>query len=626
MANRLLGKLTINVIEARGLRADDSCQAYCLVQYDRCDSVSREWGAVRPPPKEAKRGGKTPGARRGRAGLTSKRVGGGGPSASKPVNNSSSTTSSSVSNGAPLVKRQGFPGLAAEEPEASSSSSRVSSASASSNEGDDSDGDRAKGTPDSPVWNHKALFDVVDYSRTMLICVYDKNVREDQFPAHGFLGAVVVEPILSPDIEQDAWLPLSSFTDPSIGGQVRVLVSYERLDTRPKMSVGDFQVLRRIGEGSFGQVFKVRKKDTRRVYAMKVIAKSRVANSSELQHVLAERRVLQRTLDSPFLVGLKFSFQSPTDLFLVMDYKSGGELFAILQRDGGRFEEDRVRFYLAEILLGLKFLHAANIIYRDLKPENCLLDGSGHVVLVDFGLSKLIDSEDGSTRTFCGTTEYMAPEILLNEPYNRRADIWSFGILLYEASYGWSPFYSESRVEKYEKILSSPIKIPKKIGCSAEHTDLLLKLLERDPNQRLGSSGGVEEIQAHPFFGAHGKHDAIDWQALSTRSLTPPFKPPVVSDDDDILADPGRNGAWFFSSTGAMASNGSSAMPSRAHSSGDNRSNGSASAIDMAQVVENDNDPEGLYRGFSFNSRWAEQEGPTATTSQRRSSWAGELP
>ena len=176
MANRLLGKLTINVIEARGLRADDSCQAYCLVQYDRCEcvvpsgatplrgadtvfasSVSREWGAVRPPPKEAKRGGKTPGARRGRAGLTSKRVGGGGPSASKPVNNSSSTTSSSVSNGAPLVKRQGFPGLAAEEPEASSSSSRVSSASASSNEGDDSDGDRAKGTPDSPVWNHKAL-------------------------------------------------------------------------------------------------------------------------------------------------------------------------------------------------------------------------------------------------------------------------------------------------------------------------------------------------------------------------------------------------------------------------------------------------------------------------------------
>ncbi|KWU42216.1 kinase-like protein, partial [Rhodotorula sp. JG-1b] len=297
--------------------------------------------------------------------------------------------------------------------------------------------------------------------------------------------------------------------------------------SRPKLAVDDFQILRRIGQGSFGQVFRVRKRDTKRIYAMKVIRKSSLNSPEALAQVVTERTVLAKTNDCPFLVGLKFSFQSAEELFLVMDYKGGGEVFQHLQRDGGRFGEDKVRFYVAEIILALEFLHSKNIVYRDLKPENCLLDGSGHVVLCDFGLSKVLDSADAKCRTLCGTTSFLAPEVLLDVGYSYPADWWSLGVLLFEMCFGWSPFYAESRIEEYERILQMEIKLPNKRGYGPEVKDLLLKLLERDPEKRLGAQRGAVELKCHPFFAS------IDWAKLAVRRVSPPFKPVTHADDDE---------------------------------------------------------------------------------------------
>ena len=178
---------------------------------------------------------------------------------------------------------------------------------------------------------------------------------------------------------------MTSALDPTVGGEIRLRLLFEPLhvrtsyasrgrtlsadvriarQSRPKLAVDDFQILRRIGQGSFGQVFRVRKRDTKRIYAMKVIRKSSLNSPEALAQVVTERTVLAKTNDCPFLVGLKFSFQSAEELFLVMDYKGGGEVFQHLQRDGGRFGEDKVRFYVAEIILALEFLHSKNIVYR----------------------------------------------------------------------------------------------------------------------------------------------------------------------------------------------------------------------------------------------------------------------
>lgn len=207
------------------------------------------------------------------------------------------------------------------------------------------------------------------------------------------------------------------------------------------LAVNDFDFLRMIGKGTFGRVFQVRKKDTHRIYAMKVLSKREIVAKKEVAHTIGERKILQRSSDSPFLLGLKFSFQSETDLYLVMDYKSGGELFHHLQKEG-RFTEDRARFYTAEIVLAFEHLHNFDIVYRcvrtcslchrpsdargsDLKPENILLDATGHIVLCDFGLSKPDLPSDALTNTFCGTTEYLAPEILLDDHgYSKLVDFW----------------------------------------------------------------------------------------------------------------------------------------------------------------------------------------------------------
>lgn len=202
---------------------------------------------------------------------------------------------------------------------------------------------------------------------------------------------------------------------------------------------------------------------------MKVLSKKEIIRKKEVEHTIGEKKItllIQAAgTPCPFLVGLKFSFQTERELYLVTDFKSGGELFWHLQRET-RFPEDRAKFYVSELILALEHLHKFNIIYRDLKPENILLDATGHVSLCDFGLSKSNLKSDELTQTFCGTTEYLAPEILLDEAgYGKIVDFWSLGVLLFEMCCGWSPFYAEDVQMMYKNICFGKVRFPKGVIC-----------------------------------------------------------------------------------------------------------------------------------------------------------------
>ena len=278
-----------------------------------------------------------------------------------------------------------------------------------------------------PAWRHEVTFDVTHSDKPIFISVYDRQAEEE-----GFLGMREIRPRLVPGMHSDQWYSLAAREDDEATsgarGEVRLELKYERLSSKRRLTPADFEYLKLIGRGTFGRVFQVRKKDTRRIYAMKVLSKREIAIKKEVTHTMGERRILEKSLDCPFLVGLKFSFQSELELYFVTDYKSGGELFWHLQREG-RFTEDRARFYIAELVLALEHLHKYDIVYRDLKPENILLDATGHVALCDFGLSKPDLGAGQLTNTFCGTTEYLAPEVLLDESgYSKLVDFWSLGV------------------------------------------------------------------------------------------------------------------------------------------------------------------------------------------------------
>ncbi|KAK2753396.1 hypothetical protein FQN55_003525 [Onygenales sp. PD_40] len=309
------------------------------------------------------------------------------------------------------------------------------------------------------------------------------------------------------------WLDLQFGT-----GSVKVGVSF--VENRQKsLKMDDFELLKVVGKGSFGKVIQVLKRDTGRVYAMKTIRKAHIISRSEVAHTLAERSVLSQ-INNPFIVPLKFSFQSPEKLYLVLAFVNGGELFHHLQQEQ-RFDINRARFYTAELLCALECLHGFKVIYRDLKPENILLDYSGHIALCDFGLCKLDMKDEDRTNTFCGTPEYLAPELLLGNGYTKAVDWWTLGVLLYEMLTGLPPFYDENTNEMYRKILQEPLTFPSQDIVPGAARDLLTRLLDRDPNRRLGANGAAE-IKAHHFF------SNIDWRKLLQRKYEPSFRPDVV--------------------------------------------------------------------------------------------------
>ncbi|KAG6880075.1 hypothetical protein C0992_006887 [Termitomyces sp. T32_za158] len=381
-------------------------------------------------------------------------------------------------------------------------------------------------SPHNPVWKHQVSFDVTSEHSLITFNVYDRAAQDQ-----GFLGTVQVKPVLIHDHTVDQWYKLKPFENEPVTGEMRLQITFEQYKTKRALTPRDFEFLKLIGRGTFGKVFQVRKRDTKRIYAMKVLSKKEIVAKKEVAHTIGERKILQRSLDSPFLVGLKFSFQTDSDLYLVTDFKSGGELFWHLQRET-RFSEERARFYIAELVLALEHLHKFDIVYRDLKPENILLDATGHVALCDFGLSKADLRSDEFTTTFCGTTEYLAPEILLSEHgYSKIVDFWSLGVLLFEMCCGWSPFYAEDTQQMYKNICFGKIRFPKGV-INEDGKQFVKGLLNRNPNHRLGATRDANELKEHSFF------KSIDWGALALKQVTPPFKPVVESDESTNNFDP----------------------------------------------------------------------------------------
>jgi serum/glucocorticoid-regulated kinase 2 len=305
-------------------------------------------------------------------------------------------------------------------------------------------------------------------------------------------------------------------------------------DFTAKITVEDFDLLKVLGKGSFGKVMLVKKKDDPKgtLFAMKTLRKTALAKRNQLAHTSTERLILQ-TIQSPFLVHLEYAFQTPDKLYMVLDYMGGGELFFWLKKDK-KFSEVRARLYAAEIACGIAALHAADIVYRDLKPENLLLGLNGHLKLTDFGLTKpniTGPGADGGTKTFCGTPEYLAPEILENKGHGKAVDWWALGTLLFEMLTGLPPFYDTNVQRMYHKILHEPLRFPKsenrQVGDAAKET--LRGLLERMVSSRLGSGmTDVDELKRSAFF------RTLDFGAVMRLEYEPEFKPPAQKSETDV--------------------------------------------------------------------------------------------
>ena len=302
----------------------------------------------------------------------------------------------------------------------------------------------------------------------------------------------------------------------SDGGSCRSLALTERLD------ISDFDLLKVVGKGAFGKVMLVKKKKAGqgagRVYAMKVLNKDSVVKKGQIEHTMSERAILCQ-IRHPFIVRLRFAFQNETSLYLVTDYYTGGSLFYHLRKNGS-FAEPRARFYAAELLLALEHLHEQFIIYRDLKLENILMDSEGNIALTDFGLSKQNVRTEACATTFCGTAEYLAPELLRGKAYGAPVDWWSFGILLYEMMDGRTPFYNKNRKYMFHCIVHIRPTFPPHFSKPAQ--GLMNRLLEPDPARRPQAA----EIKAHAFFAD------LDFDKLYRKKLTPPFNPRVKNEMD----------------------------------------------------------------------------------------------
>jgi serine/threonine protein kinase len=294
-----------------------------------------------------------------------------------------------------------------------------------------------------------------------------------------------------------------------------------------KMRLDDFCLLSVIGKGSYGKVMLARHKETGAVYAIKAISKSKIrGRPADIRRVMSEREILRRNATHPFLIGLRYSFQSAQKLYLCIDYVSGGELFFHLQRDR-RFPEARARFYACEILSALEYLHELGFVYRDLKPENLLLDSEGHIRLVDFGLAK--NTGEGKTSTFCGTPEYLAPEVLKRQRYGKEVDWYCFGSVLYEMLVGLPPFYSPDDRDMFDRILHERVRFPNFVSKAARM--LIVNLLERNPKLRLGVRG-ADEVKSQAFF------RGIDWDRVYRKEYPVPFDPQVAGTMDLHNIDP----------------------------------------------------------------------------------------
>ncbi|KAK6337806.1 serine/threonine protein kinase psk1 [Orbilia brochopaga] len=300
-----------------------------------------------------------------------------------------------------------------------------------------------------------------------------------------------------------------------------IVIGHAKVPEKRKMCAEDFEPLTMLGKGTFGTVLLVRHRATGRLYAQKQLKKASIkVHKRMIEQTKTERAILE-SVRHPFVVKLFFAFQDHQKLYLILEYAQGGELFNYLAAER-IFPEETAVFYSAEIVLALDHLHRnVGVVYRDLKPENCLLDASGHLLLTDFGLSKVAE-EGARCKSISGTPEYMAPEILEGKTYGFEVDWWSLGALIFDLLTGSPPFPGQNNQQILHKITKQKLKLP--FYLSPDAKDLLTRLLRKEPTKRLGYKmpQDLATIKKHRFF------RKIDWSKLERRELSPPITPLIT--------------------------------------------------------------------------------------------------
>mmetsp|Transcript_33887 Transcript_33887/g.91727 ORF Transcript_33887/g.91727 Transcript_33887/m.91727 type:complete len:365 (-) Transcript_33887:131-1225(-) len=292
-------------------------------------------------------------------------------------------------------------------------------------------------------------------------------------------------------------------------------------------TVADFDFRATVGTGTFGRVrvVKIKNSKDRTPLAIKIMKKSEVIRLKQVEHVRAEKQIMAM-IEHPFIVNLLTTFQDEKRLFMLLEYINGGELFSYLRKEG-RLPNDSARFYAGEIILAFSYLHSLNIVYRDLKPENLLIDSEGHMKITDFGFAKVVEDR---TWTLCGTPEYLAPEIVQSKGHGKPVDWWAVGILIFEMLAGYPPFYDENPFGIYQKVLAGKIEFPRHFDVKVK--DLIKRLLVKESGKRLGClKAGAEDLKKHKWY------KGMDWDLLLNRTIPPPFIPNVKSPDDTSMFD-----------------------------------------------------------------------------------------
>ena len=293
---------------------------------------------------------------------------------------------------------------------------------------------------------------------------------------------------------------------------------FSKNKTIKSVTLEDFEIKKVLGKGSYGKVCLVQYKPTKEFFAMKSLKKDISLDYEQEESAIIEKTILQ-SLEHPFLVGMIFCFQTEEKIYFIMPYVKGGELFQHL-RQMKTFPENEVKFYAACVGLAIDYLHKNNIIYRDLKLENILIDEDGYIKLIDFDLAKIVE-KDEKAMSFCGTPEFLAPEVITREGYCLSSDWWSYGILVYEMLCGFPPFYSENTSDMFELILNSNLRFPKRVVLEDVTKDFVSKLLIKNQNLRLGAKGGFDEIKIHDFF------KGFNFDDLLRKKIVAPFLPKV---------------------------------------------------------------------------------------------------